>query len=211
MNKYTKIAIVAAFALIAFPGAALAHNGGDKADVRGDDRGGWDIKPIRPIRIARHSKAGMVIALQTTGFTLKAKDDTTYTVLIAGAKLTNQFGKTILPADIKVNDSVVVVGTLNDTTLTAASVLDMPANTHRAQAKGTITAVSGNTVTLQTNNQGVISNVTVKTSADTMIKKSDGTVGTSADLTVGSKVRVKGLWDEVLNVLNAISVKLRIK
>ncbi len=83
-----------------------------------------------------------------------------------------------------------------------------PANTHPASGRGTVTAVSGNNFTLQLNNHGIISSATVNTNASTTIITKNGTATTTAAITVGSKVKVKGFWDEISNILKAIKVKI---
>lgn len=157
-------------------------------------------------------KSGSVTAISSNGFTLLAEDGTSYTVDTSNAKLLrlSADGKAMVAlTDLKITDKVVVRGErADDGTLNARMVYAIPANTHPASGRGTVTAVSGNNFTLQLNNHGIISNVTVDTSANTVIKQDGKASASMADIQVGSKVKVRGLWDEVLNVLNAIRIKI---
>lgn len=161
-------------------------------------------------RTVHKTVSGSVVSVSSSGFTLKTKDNVTYTVNIqSSTQIKKPLNVTIKLSDIKVNDNVWVKGKFTDMTIAAKSVTVTPPNTHPAKVAGMVTGVSGNTVTLQTNNSGVISSVSVKTDSNTEVKKSDGTTGTMANVTVGSKVKVKGLWDELTNVMNALKVRVK--
>ncbi|MEK7075849.1 MAG: DUF5666 domain-containing protein [Patescibacteria group bacterium] len=205
LRKYAAIGAVALTTILPF--AASAHN---KDDNKKEDR----QSEIRT-QFNEHFEndehrafTGKVTAVNTTGFTLTDANGTVYTVTTANAQMRHPFERSIVLADLKVNDKVVVKGTLTGTTIVAKTVLDMPANTHRAKTKGLITAVSGNTITVQNTHDGIVSNVTIKTDANTQFTK-DGQVATLADAKVGTKISVKGLWDETLNILNAIRINIK--
>jgi len=66
-----------------------------------------------------------------------------------------------------------------------------------------------NTITIQASQTGVVYPVTINTSANTTVAAHGGTATTTAAITVGSKINVKGLWDELLNVLNAIRIRIK--
>ena len=209
MNKLTKYITTGAMALSILPFMASAHgiekeNKGDNSENRSYFGEHFD----RDEQNEHKAFTGTVTAISATGFTLKDANGTVYTVTTADAKLVKPFVENIVLADIKVNDKAVVKGTLTGTTIAARSVQVMPANTHPAMTKGTITAVNGNTITVQNTHLGVVSNVTVKTDANTQVTK-DGQTATLADATVGTTIKVKGLWDETLNVLNAIRINIR--
>src|SRR5262245_42758198 len=199
-----KLQILTASALLALmlPGVALAHDDGE--GNHGGPGFGW-FNGFRNIKADEHRKnghGGTVTAVSSNSFTMKLRDNSTVTVNIStDTKIMMILSKQLLQlADIHVNDRVFVKGDMNGTQIDANKVFVIPANTHPARIpKGTVTAVSGNTVTVQTNNHGVISSVTVNTDANTTVKKADGSAGTMADVTVGSSVKVKGLWDEILN------------
>lgn len=208
MRKLLKVAAIAAFAFTLVPASAFAHGNGknDKADQRG---GNW-MRKFKDYRKNNRQVDGTVTAVGTSSFTMKAKDGTVYTVNVSSTtKLEKPFNVAITFADIKVNNNVHVKGAVDTNTITASVVVATPQNTHAAKGAGTVTAVSGNTVTLQTNNRGIISNVTVKTDSTTQVVKKDATAGTTADVVVGSKIKVKGLWDELTNVLNAMHIRLK--
>ena len=187
------------------PVAAFAHGNGIHVD------GNSHIAiALGHFREHRSTINGSVTASGSSQLTVKAKNGTVYTVAVdASTKLVKPFNVPIVFGDIHVNDNVQVKGVITGTSVAAASIVVTPANTHVAAGKGMVTAVSGNTVTLQTTNHGIVSNVTVKTDANTQVTKSDGSVGATSDVTVGSQIKVKGLWDELLNVLNAIKIKIR--
>lgn len=209
MNKLTKYITTGAMALSILPFMASAHgmdneNKGEKSEMKSYFGEHFD----RDEQNEHKAFTGTITAKSATGFTLKDANGTVYTVTTANAKLSTPFLGSIVLADIKVNDKAVVKGSLTGTTIAAKSVKVMPANTHPAMTKGTITAVNGNTITVQNTHLGVVSNVTVKTDANTQVTK-DGQAATLADATVGTTVKIKGLWDETLNVLNAIRINIK--
>ena len=193
MRRFTTFAAGAALLMAILPGLASAH--GNNAEAREHDR----------------VRSGTVTAVSTSGFTLKARDGTVFTVNVTSdTKLTLVGTGAIKLSDITVNANALVTGKVDGTAITAKVVVVTPANTHPATAKGTVTAVAGTSFSLQTNNHGVISNVTVNTDANTKIQKSSSTsTATMADVTVGAVVKVRGLWDEILNVLNAIKIRIK--
>ncbi len=81
----------------------------------------------------------------------------------------------------------------------------MPANLQPAMAKGTVTAVNDDNITLQTTEDTTI---TVNTDADTVIKDDNGDIAAQSDIEIGMSAKLLGLWDSVLNVFNAFKIKL---
>lgn len=152
---------------------------------------------------------GTVTATSTTGFTLKTEDGSVFTVNTGSAKLTQAFSGAITLADIMVNEKAEVSGSLNGSVISAERVVLTPANTHKAVGKGTVTAVGTNSFTVQANNHGIPSSFTVNTNASTTVTAANGTTSTLASIVVGTKVVVQGLWNEILNVLNAIRIHIR--
>jgi hypothetical protein len=225
MRKFLKYAGLLALLAVLLPQAALAHSPkflGPPIRVESDDKGNnteskhevGNIE-LKEVEVEHHSRTGTVTAVGTNSFTLKANDGIVYTVNTTGAKLMGPFGTVLAFSDIHVNDKANVRGTVDATTntippgvrmITATSVIIIPANTKPARIKGTVTAVSGNTVTVQTKHNDT---VTVNTASNTTVTKADGTAGTTADVTVGTNVKVKGLWNMLLNVLSAIKIKLK--
>lgn len=204
MRKLLQTVAIALGFLILSPALTLAHNdskdnGNKGSDIRGKIHFDWNF--------SRH-QSGTVTAVSSTGFDLKNEGGTTYTVITANAKITKAFGGTIALADIHVNDKASVKGKTTNNQIEARTVVITPPNTHKAAAVGKVTAVNGNTVTVQTNHWGVPGTVTVKTSAETTYSQNKATT-TSASLQVGAKIFVKGLWDEIQNALNAFRIKIK--
>ncbi|QQS23100.1 hypothetical protein IPM19_00840 [bacterium] len=154
--------------------------------------------------------AGTVTAESSTGFTIKTRDDSSFTVNATGATVIEIPRTTRALADIDVNDRVFITGTKSGSTITASVIYFMPENIKPATAKGTVTTVSaaangGATVTVE-NKDG--QTATVNITEDTQIKTADNEAGAVSDVQVGTKVKLFGLWDSVLNVFNAIKVRI---
>ncbi len=210
MKKLTKIA--AAFAVVLLlPTMALAHNNGeDKNNGNGINIKNLfhqDNKDKTEFRINDKFKSGTVTAISSTGFNFTTSEGVSFSVNTEGAKITRAFDGKIELSGIHVNDKVRVVGSLDGSNITAKVVVVTPANTHVAKGGGKVTAVNGNVVTVQTNNHGIPSTFTVTTDSSTVIKQ-NGSTTTLASVQVGSKISVKGLWDELVNTLKAIKIKI---
>ncbi len=202
-------------AVLALPGMALAHS---KGESKGQHReNGSKTVNSFGVRVQDDSRLGVglwglsyggtVSAVSTTGFTLQTPRNSAYTVNTANAKIVRLPHTTIGLSDIAVNDKVSVTGTVNGSTIDASVVFDLKPNLKPAVGKGTITAVNGTTLTVQTKNN---TSVTVNADANTQVVKKDGTTGTvAADATTGVKVKISGLWDSVLNVFNALKIKIK--
>ena len=232
MNNIKKIA--ATLAILGFlPFAALAHGNNvpgkglikaqikteAKADVKTQNDNDSDdssfvgkITPILPMPVLpwrfHKSVNGSVTAVSSTGFSLTAKDGSSVAVNTAGAKIINAYGAAITLSDISVNENAMVQGSENGSQINATLVVVTPASTHPAKATGTVTAVNGSTITVQSSHDGVVYPVTINTNASTTVM-SNGATTTLSAIQVGSKINVKGLWDEVLNVLNAIRIRIK--
>lgn len=223
-NTYKFPALLAAALIVALavPGLASAH-GKDKKDDNGFGRGKKVKQERRASEVNEFGvrvwndgavqlpggifQKGVVTAISGTGFTFKAGNNTTYTVATSSAKLVQLPHTVIALSGIAVNDTVSVTGVINGANIDASVVFVTKANVKPATAKGTVTAVSGNTVTVQTKDNKT---VTVNTDSNTQVAKKDGTTGTVAtDVTVNSKVKLFGLWDSVLHVFNAIKIKIK--
>lgn len=156
---------------------------------------------------------GTVTATSSTGFTIKAKDGTTFTIDTDSAKIVRIPHTVIALAGINVGDTVHITGQKTDSdSIKAIVVYVLPANLKPAIATGTVTAVNGTTgaITVQTKDDGTT--ITVNTDSDTHFSDNNSNTNdsslTSADVQVGMKAKLFGLWDSVLNVFNAIKVKL---
>lgn len=222
-KKLSTLIAITAIATMAMPGLAFASN--DRDDDRGDQRQERreDRKEHRSdqtndlgVRVFEDRGLhlgvpglfykGTVTAVSSTGFTIVSRDNTSLTVDASSAKIIRVPRTVISLADIKVNDSVWITGTKVNSTITASIVYAMSENIRPAKAKGTVTAVSGNTITVQTKNDKTI---TVNTTGDTNVVTQDGTAGTTADIQVGSKLKLWGLWDKVANLFSALRIKIK--
>lgn len=169
-----------------------------------DDHGKSDRnkESLAPKGIAK----GKILTKTDIGFTVKSKRDVIFTVDTTGAVITRIPNTVISLADLAVGDFVSVQGTKTDTTIAATKVFVIPLGIHKAEVKGTVTAVSGNTITLLTK-KGFTA--TVNTDANTKFSGEHNTPMTLTDVIVGSKLKVEGIWDTVVNTINAFKVKLK--
>lgn len=218
-TKTSASIVVAALALaVVLPGMASAHDKG-RAEVKASAKADVDIHE-KGIRIFEHKNKdrgfgtdslnlfykGTVTAVSSTGFTMKDKNGVSTTVNTAGAAYIRVPRTPITLSDIRVNDSVWVTGTKSGTAISASVVYAMSENVRPAVGKGTVAAISGSTLTLQTKNNAT---VTVQTTVDTQVLKQDGTAGATTDVQVGSKVKLWGLWDKVASVFSALKIKIK--
>lgn len=173
----------------------------DKDDDRGKDGDRGSMNHKLPWLFYN----GTVTAVTDTGFTFDTKEGVSMTVNTSSAKIV-QIPRTVITlADVKVGDTVHITGTIIDTTITASVVYTLPANLKPTVAKGTVTAVTDNTMTVLTKDNQTIS---VNTDTNTQVVTQDHQPATLADVQTGAKVKLFGLWDSVLNVFNAIKIKL---
>jgi len=212
MRKFARFAAGVALVTLLVPSLALAHGGEGNGDGhnRGQRRGlgfggklGWQT---------HRNRAGVVNTVGTTSFSMTVKDGTVFTVDVTDAEIKNAFGANILIGDIQVNTKAIVKGSVEGSTIDASRVLIIPPDTHPAAAKGTVTAVSGNNFTIESAHHGVEYTVNVTTDSNTQFQTGSGTTtatGTIADVQVGAKVKIRGLWDEILNVLKAIKIRIK--
>lgn len=213
MSNFKRI-IAAAAIILVLPSMALAHSERDRDEDK-NIRAQAKIKTNFDLRLEKNFRKqrtlnGTVTAVNSTGFTLQTAGTTTpVSVNTVDAKIMKAFGLTITLADIHVNDKAEVKGKFDGNVFEAKTVMVTPPNTHKAQGKGTITAVNGSQLTVQQNNHGIISSFTVNTNASTTVVAQNGSTTTSASLLAGVKIKVKGLWDEINNLLNAVQIKIR--
>lgn len=228
----TSIAIVAAMVA---PGMAFAHDGDDDNDnnrhgqvraenrfVNDDDedkdrkerqnvnefgvkvfdnegkRHGWGLMPHLFV-------AGVVTAKSGDNLTVDTKGDTDITIDTSDAKIIEVPHKVVAIGDIEVGDKVSATGSRSGNTLNADVIYTVPANLKPAVAKGTVTATTSDSITVQNKNGQT---ATVNTNSDTEVVTQDGEAATLADIDTDSKVKVFGFWDSVLNVLTAVKIKL---
>lgn len=149
---------------------------------------------------------GEVTAVSGNGFTIKTNSDVTLTVDTTSAKIIRIPRSVIANSDIAVGDTVHITGTKVDGVVTASVVYDMSQNLKPAIAKGTVTAVTDNSITVQTKDDKT---VTVNTDGDTKVVDQNGNPATVADIDTGENVKLFGLWDTVLHVFNALKIRLK--
>ena len=200
MRKLSQIVATAGL-LLAIPFATFAHNGSDAGKGMFGFHGGihWNFP---------RGHSGTVTVVGSSTFDFKTAKGDTFTVNTSGAKIVDISGNALTLANIAVNDKVDIRGTGSGNTITAKTVLVTPPNTHVASGRGKVTAINGSSLTVSQTNHGIVSSFTVNTSSSTVFTSSTTTT-TLASVQVGSKITVKGLWDEIANVLNAIKIHIR--
>jgi hypothetical protein len=148
---------------------------------------------------------GTVTAVSGSTVTVTGKDGKTYTIDAGSAAITKD--ETVTVSDIAVGDTVMADGTLSGTTLTATSLHDgkmeggmgggfggrgMGRGVH-----GTVSAVSGNTLTVTATNPQTkaTSTYTVDASAATVLKGDGATkpaASTLSSVVIGDTVSIDG-------------------
>lgn len=231
-KNFSIFAATAAIAVIAMPAVAFAHSSSHDSEQRfnvsvfneldarvfGEDKNtnGKDDKGHNGKHLGQYKNLdrilstkvyynGTVTAISDSGFTLETRNDSELTIDVDSAKIYQVPRTEISLEGIEVGDTVHVIGTRTDAGLEVTTVYVLPANLRPAIAKGTVTAVNDNSITVQTKDNNTI---TVNTDSSTEITNSDKEDVASADVETGSKVKMFGLWDSVLNIFNAIKIKL---
>lgn len=224
MRKFTQVSAIALVALGLLPALAFANgnkqNEGNQTKgvsfgtmMRHNSNGMFELKKSDSNSKAnlnyglRQNVNGTVNAISAVGFSLMDSKGTVWTINTSGAKIFTAFGQAISLADVTVNSHASVQGSVSGNVVTASKIVLSPANTHTAAGVGIVTAINGSSFTLQLNNHGIVSSATVNTNASTTVLQNGATTTTSA-IAIGSNVVVKGLWNEILNVLNAIKIRI---
>jgi hypothetical protein len=149
--------------------------------------------------------SGTVTSISGANIVIDAKGDTDFTVDTSGATVIQLPRTEVSASDIEVGDKVHVTGTRSGTTIDASVIYTLPQNLKPAAAKGTVNSVSDNSLTVQTKADA---EVQVNVDGDTEIVDQNHDVVALADVEAGSKVKLFGFWDTVLNVFNAIKIKI---
>lgn len=228
MNKKIYIiggTTVALSMLAALPALAATHAG---INLRLDHKGPIGIGIHRPI--AGHPMSpmvfGTVASINGTTISLTGKNNTTYSVDATNAKVMKGFGTVAQVSDIKVGDSLMVNGTINGTSVTATMIMDGqppkpgvrgpkgPLGANRFMGNGSmgsVTAVSGNSFTIQNKGRGgKTTSVTVTTDANTKVTK-NGQADTLGDVAVGQMVMVKGTKNATTSTIAATDVNIIVR
>lgn len=216
IHKAKIAAAIVAITFIGLPGLAMAHGDVEgKANMRNHFRAPKPVENQDGVKVFQgiggnlglfSQASGEVTAVNGSTITIKTKSNTTLDINAANAKFILLPNTVESLTDIKLGDKITVNGTKSGNTVVAHVIYDINANTDVAKTKGTITAVNGNQVTLQTKNNKSV-NVTVNSNTEITKAGTDATV-TSAELVVGSKVKAVGLWDKVVKSFSALKIKI---
>lgn len=200
-------------------GAAVASTNTSVVFARGHMRGG---KPGF-MGMNKPAAVGTVTAISGSTITINGKDNITYTIDAASAKISQGFGAsatTLTIADIKVGDSIVVQGTVAGTSVTATTIMDgiptMPM--HQPMVGGVVAGVNGNSFTVTVQAHPMRKNIltaatpatqtfTVNTNSATTYTK-DGKIATLADVTAGERIMIAGAVDKTALTVAATKVDI---
>lgn len=175
----------------------------EKNDKRDRDDHGMKVGGFLPSLFY----SGKVTSVSGDSFVIETKNNQSFTVQTSSAKIIQIPRTVISTSDIAVGDSVNVTGTKSGVMITASVVYSLSQNLKPAMAKGTVTAKTADTLIVQSSIEGTAP-FTVNVDGDTKVMNSDHTEATLADINTESEVKVVGFWDNVLNVFNAIKIKL---
>lgn len=227
MKNITKIIAMAAMLALAIPSVGLAHGNTDN-DGR-DDKAGimanlgirTELKDIREdnkkdveddrgehfkLNNGENFWMGTVTAKGIGIVTIRLHDGTIYTVNTVGATFSAHKGMTFVFSDIQVNDKIFVSGALTGSTVSATKIFDISLPNHKGKVKGAVTAINGNTFTVTTKDNRII---TVNTDGSTVVKQ-NGLVVALSNILVGSKVMIRGIWNSTtLDTLVASMIKIK--
>ena len=175
--------------------------------------------PVKPTVI------GKVTAVSGTTVTVQSKGATVYTVDATNAKITKGFGKnvqTLTVANIAVGDTVVVLGTVSGSSVTATSIVDGAGfpmgkgpmrgglNKGSRGVMGSVTALNGSSFTVQSRGMGKNAQpitYIVNTISTTTFAKDSKTASLS-DVVVGGNVMVVGTVDATAKTISATKVSV---
>lgn len=150
--------------------------------------------------------SGEVISVGENNFVIETHTGAMFTVEAADAKIIRLPWEEIAMSEIQVGDKVHINGTLSGAVVTAAVIYDLSANRKLAMAKGTVTATDDQTLVVQTTRAE--QPLTVEVSSNTQVDAKHNSDVTLADVESGSKVKIFGLWDELLNIFTAVKIKI---
>ena len=136
------------------------------------------------------------------------KDGASYTVDASSAKIRARFWGSLGLSDIVVNDQVSVWGTWTDnnkTSLKARLIRDLSIQRRHATFFGHVTAISGNTISVNTLRRGA---QTVTYISGPVVDRRQQTIALSA-VSVGNLLRVRGIWDMKANTVTVDTSMMR--
>ena len=147
--------------------------------------------------------SGTVTAANGSSFTMLATTGPSAIVDATGATVVMRDGSPLPAANIEVNDSVTVTGTVNGSTVVASRVTDNSLRRFE-RVSGTVSSVSGTSFAMQTTDRGA---VTVNIAGNARVSRNGGVNG-SAYPVVGEYARATGTWDEANKVLWTTDVRV---
>ncbi len=172
-------------------GVLVLGAGAAGASEHHHDGGGWGGR-------GSGGTCGVASGVSATSITVTSHDGTATTFAIATSTTVSE-GSTAATAAALANGERVCVQPSSTSATTAGAIWIILSKIH-----GTVTAVSGNTITVQGHDQ--LTQGVVVSSTTTYTK--GGASATLADVTVGEKICATGLVDSTNNVLDALSVKI---
>lgn len=133
---------------------------------------------------------GTVTAVNNTTLTVLGKNGTTYTVAGANAKVWENKKETTSLNTIAVGDTVVIQGSVNGENVEASSIYEVTLSQRSADSgiRGTVTAITGSTITLL----GTDEKVYTVTTTDADIKTHKNKEGDRRTIKAGDMIVVKG-------------------
>ena len=151
--------------------------------------------------------SGSVSSISGTTLNMTARQGTSYTADIGSASIIKGSGINTRPidaAEIKVGDSVTLLGTISGNSVTATSVrINTPPEPAYA---GKVISVNGNVFTIE-NNKKV--QYAVNTTDSTIFRKGSQ-VGSASDVAVGQTITVSGTINSGSNTVSATSVVISV-
>jgi hypothetical protein len=146
---------------------------------------------------------GTVTDVDGSNVTFMARNGEEFTMDVTGVKVVRLAGDDFVSATLEVGDKILVGGSARGSVITATVVRDLSQNQPN-KVKGKVTAVSGNTITVQTKHNGTQD---VTTNASTTIILDTGLPGSLTDIIVNSMIKANGSWSG--DVFTAALIKIR--
>lgn len=195
-NKITKYFMLSSLMLAALLGVTFAFNAKAESEIK--DREDREVRAGRIGQMmSRPEVMGTVTAISGNIITVKdlrGNSGTVYTADATNAIIIKN-GQTSTLSAIQVNDTISVQGVVNGTSITATKINDgLIPKEKLEQGKprivGTVTAISGTTLTVKDSRPNSTATYTVNTTNSTIVK--NGQNSTLASIIVGEKVSIQG-------------------
>ncbi len=153
--------------------------------------------------------SGQLSAVSGTSLTVTASGTTVtvYTVDVSNVnKVARRYGASTDLTALQIGDILQIRGTVNGTNVVATTVRDMSLQARSGTFIGTISAINGNSFTLQSKARG---DQTINTTSTTVFKQGSATVNIS-NLAVNQTVTVSGVWDRTNSNVAATRVAIKV-